>query len=121
MNKLLVKGLKKLHESGGGPINLRELRLHRTVWDNFQKLRYWDLVEKSYDSKKQRIGGTWEITDKGIRFIEGKCRVSSTVWTFRGNRVRYSGSHVTFAQVNETAIFSKDDYREKAVPHKIGN
>jgi hypothetical protein len=66
----LAVGLFKLYAAGGGPINLKDLALTRNQWDNFQKLRYWQLVGQSYRKDGTRMNGYWHITSVGKIFIE---------------------------------------------------
>jgi len=60
-NNALAVGLWRLYKSGK-PINIKGLNLTRNQWDNFQKLRYWNLVEKYRDEDGKRLGGVWDIT-----------------------------------------------------------
>ena len=88
LNKGLCVGLTRL-AAVGGEANLKELGLTRNQWDNFQKLRYWDLVTKQVDEAGNRVGGTWVITEKGLDFLGGMIRVPRKVVTYRGERVEY--------------------------------
>lgn len=85
-------------DSGGGPINLKALGLTRTQWDNFQKLRYFGLVEQVAVSGK-RQAGVWKITQLGLAFLAGKVVVPKFAWTFRGDVVRTEGPYITITEV----------------------
>src|SRR3990172_2942221 len=74
LSRALVEGLDRLAKRGK-PINLKHLELTRNQWDNFQKLRYWDLVAKHDDGKGGRKGGVWKMTSKGLDFLAGRIRI----------------------------------------------
>jgi len=82
MNRGLVEGLVALAEAGG-EASLADLGLTRNQVDNFQKLRYWGLVEKVHRDDGTRVAGVWRVTRAGYRFLVGDC-VSRVVWTYRG-------------------------------------
>ena len=52
------------------PVALTDLELTRSQWTNFQKLRYWGLVEQCIDDVSKRSNGLWRITDLGRQFID---------------------------------------------------
>lgn len=83
-----------------GPVNLNELGFNYNQQSNFQKLRYWDLVRKS-DPKNVK-GGEWVITEKGLNFIKKIITLPKSVWTFRGEPVRYEGEAIFVDQVKES-------------------
>ena len=110
-NKGLAHGLYELFAAGGGPTKLRDLRLTRTQWTNFQKLRYWGLVEKT------RTDGEWKITDKGTAFVTMGTPLQKWVWTYRGDAVRFEGDTCFFKSVHEPKYEKKPDYAANAVAH----
>ena len=95
----MVIALRRLYNAGGGPINIRELNLPWAMRDNFQKLRYFDLVTKSYSESGVRALGVWEATVKGREFITNRRLCEEGVWTYRGERQRYDGALVSVDQV----------------------
>lgn len=103
----LAEGLKILADAGGGPINLKHLDLTRNQWDNFQKLRYWDLVARTLER------GVWQITDRGRQFVSGTISIKRGVKTFRGERVEYSGQDILFTDVHPM-YQQKPDYGKTA-------
>lgn len=111
LNKTLIEGLEALQEFGGSA-NLKQLDLDRNQWDNFQKLRYWDLVKKSYNEENKRVGGTWEVTSTGNDFLLGKLSVFSTVVTYRGERTSFEGKSVSYSSVSDTGYKQKPEYVE---------
>ena len=96
------------------PINIKELRLTRNQWDNFQKLRYWDLVVQANGGKLK--GGVWAITMKGLDFVKGKISVPKSVWTYRGGFLRYDGEEVRIHVIVNGYKF-QDDYYNESKPH----
>lgn len=114
----LAEGLFRLYRAGEA-INIKQLGLTRNQWDNFQKLRYWDLVEKARDADGARIGGYWRITPTGASFVRGLSMVRRVVWTYRGERVRFDGDSVYFAQVH-VGYKKRPDYAREAQPRGKG-
>lgn len=115
LNRGLVESLFKLWTKAKAlePIALKSLNLTRTQWDNFQKLRYWGLVEQSY-AKGKRLRGFWQLTPFGAQFIELGIGVCHTVVTYRGDVVDFEGPIVT---CNEklTVVYKKQiDYARNA-------
>lgn len=117
MNHGLVTGLIRLYEHRK-PVNIRQLKLTRSAWDNFQKLRYWELVAKYTAPGKDPMkkGGIWTITQLGIDFVTGRAVVPKYVWTFRGERIRYEGSPITIEQA-DPLYRTRFEYAVSAMPH----
>lgn len=111
----MLEGLERL--SGfEGPTNIKILGLTRNQWDNFQKIRYWGLVQKSYDISGKRIGGAWEITDKGRQFLLNEISIPRVVWTYRGEWER-DEKKMVFAREIFDGYKTRPEYAEEAVPH----
>lgn len=115
LNVGLVTGLAALHSSGGGPINLGDLGLTRSQWDNFQKLRYWGLVAPSYDGDVRRRG-VWQITEKGRLFVTGVTVIQRVARTYRGRTVGYEGALVRVDYVDKRYKL-REEYVADATPH----
>lgn len=118
LSKGLLIGLLRLFEKGR-PVNLKFLQLSRNQWDNFQKLRYWGLVEKyrvKNPNSDEQKGGVWTITAAGIDFCTGKLAVPRYVWTYRGDAKRFDGVPVKIADVDE-GYRKRLDYAREAVPN----
>jgi len=110
----MVYGLWRLNKAGG-EANLKVLGLNRNQWDNFQKLRYWDLVEKVYIAGK-RANGVWRVTDRGARFLKGRIAVASAVWTYHGEWVRDDGSTVNIRSYL-SGYKHREEWASEAVAH----
>ena len=119
----LCKALVKLYNhslQGEIPVNIKCLKMTRNQWDNFQKLRYWDLVSKYVDQNGKRKGGEWKITKRGIDFVKGIIRIKNHVTTYRGERIKYYGSKVRIESVVEDNYRKRRDYAKDSTPHKKG-
>jgi hypothetical protein len=103
-NKGLANGLFQLYAAGGGPISLRDLKISRTEWTNFQKLRYWELASRT------RTEGEWVLTNLGRDFIFTKTAIQKWVWTYRGSTVRFDGDTVYFNDIHDPVFETKQDY-----------
>lgn len=117
LNVPLVLCLRRLYNEGTGPTHLRDLNLNNSQINNFQKLRYFGLVEKSYDGDGERMAGFWQITQKGINFITGVGVCTSGVWTYRGE---YKSSDPNFIHFYEVVgdYQKRPEWAAEAVPHK---
>jgi len=116
LSKPLIIGLRKLNDNS--PCNLRELHLTRNQWDNFQKLRYWDLVSKYYEGGK-RSGGVWKITERGRLFLGGKISIDRSVYTFRGERTRYCGEEISIEDYGHYGQHEmRIDYVKNSITHE---
>lgn len=92
ISKELVQSLVALYNQNK-PVNLKVLNLTRNAWNNFQKLRYWDLVVKYVDPKeRKRKGGWWMMTAAGTAFVKGQLHVQEVAWTFRGTVTKREGA-----------------------------
>lgn len=115
LSKAMAEGLRRISEKS--PTNLKHLGLTRNQWDNFQKLRYWGLVEKHIRDDGKRIGGAWKITPLGRAFLSGEVIVPKTVWTYRGEFVRHESEGVDIKSLLD-GYKTRPEYAEEAVPHK---
>jgi len=100
------------------PVALTDLELTRSQWTNFQKLRYWGLVEQCIDDISKRSNGLWRITDLGIQFIDDSdCTIAHNVWTFRGETMRFEGDFVYFSDIHEKFYKERPQYAAEARSH----
>jgi hypothetical protein len=114
LNEPMIVALAKLRRAGS-PVNLKTLDLTRNQWDNFQKLRYFDLVRQvAVDGKRKR--GVWEITPSGDAFLDGRALCYSSAWTYRGERVRWDGELVTVGSV-VAGYEQREEWAAEAEPH----
>lgn len=113
LNVALLTGLRALADAGGEQ-NLKELGLTRNQWDNFQKLRYWGLVEQvEVDGIHKR--GVWRMTRRGYDWLAGDLKLPKTAITFRGKTVAMDGDRVSPDDICE--LYDKrEDYARDAEP-----
>ena len=112
----LVRALRKI-AAFTNAVNLQALNLSRNEWDNFQKLRYWGLVEKARRPDGTRMRGYWYLTNKGRRFLAGQEVVPGVVWTYRGDFVRHEAGHVSVFDLLPEDYRTQEDYAREAEPH----
>jgi len=116
LSKGLAGALIALHEAGG-KFNVNELPLTHNQKANFQKLRYWELVEKTDRPDGSHIGGWWEITGHGSDFLLG-FSIQKHVWTYRGNPIRTEGEYVTIEDLSAGYKY-RPQYAEEAQPRLL--
>lgn len=102
--------------------NLKVLGLTRNQWDNFQKLRYWGLVERIFDAGTgRRLSGYWRVTELGKNFLGSRCGIPRTVWTYRGEFVRAENnaenSFVFFDDITD-GYKLRSGYAQESQPHQ---
>ncbi len=114
MNIFLIEGLTAL-QNAGGVESIKNLGLDNNEWNNFQKLRYWDLISKHYEGDR-RISGVWAITQKGRDFLANLLKIDVRVLTYRGVRIKYQGDLVTAKEIIENTYKQRVEYAEDAEP-----
>lgn len=72
---------------------------------NQQKLRYWGLIQSV-----EKHSGSWDLTSLGWRFVCGKVGVQKSVWTYRGDPVRFEGDTVYFKDLGWEPYDRMPDY-----------
>lgn len=82
LNKPLCAAMIRIYKKAGlRAVKISDLLTHNQVC-NFQKLKYWGLVDKLSDNEGK--GGTWKLTPTAERFIKGELALPIRVQTFRG-------------------------------------
>lgn len=107
-NIVLLKGLTCL-ENAGGRASLREIsdKMSKSVYNNFQKLRHFGLVEK--DPKNKSV---YVITERGKNFLAGKGGCPAYVKTSM-NAVVWEGPEINVSDILP-AVQNKEDWQEQA-------
>jgi hypothetical protein len=103
----MAKALYKLFKMGG-EAHLKDLDLTVNQFTNFQKMKYFGLVE-NIDDHGQRKRGVWKITDLGISFVHGRSQVPRSVYTYRGDVVERTDEHVYVWQLSKEYL-TREDY-----------
>lgn len=115
LNKGLVSALYELGRYRE-PVALTELEITRNQWTNFQKLRYWGLVEK----KRTMTGagtGCWFVTSIGRDFINGSIAIPQIAWSFRGESIRLEGRNILFSDIYTPEYRQRIDYARDSEVH----
>lgn len=95
LNKGLTGALIKLYEHRGSGL-LSEMGMTTNQFCNFQKLRYWRLVEKIDDEGR---GGQWCLTQHGLDFITGLDQARECAISYRGEAIRTEGKYIDLKNV----------------------
>lgn len=82
---------------------------HQKIND-FQKLGYWDLIEK--------IKGGWKITDKGRRFLGGEIGLPKKLWIFNRKAVLEEDERIDVNGADFRWQKERLDYTMDYIPHK---
>lgn len=106
INKTLVSGLARLN-AVGGRARLDRLGLDNTVFNNFQKLRYFNLAVSTNDNFE------WQITNEGVWFLQGRVQIPRYVITRNASVVRTSPELVYITQVKDCVQY-KVQWAEQA-------
>ena len=118
LNGPMILALAKLAEKEHGQANLKDVVMTRNQWNNFQKMKYFGLVEAvSVEGKRKK--GVWKVTTLGDLFLEGRVSVPASAVTYRGQVRRLSETRVHRWDLDKT--YRKiEDYNADAQPHLFG-
>lgn len=109
-NKGLARCLYAIRNYPQG-VEIRTLKMTSSMWTNFQKLRYWGLIEPVSLGDKRK-GGFWKITSTGLDFLNGKVPISKKVVMYRNNFDSFSLDEVYFKDVTEGYEY-RQDYKDQ--------
>lgn len=102
---IFVKFVKLLLDKTWGEANPAKHGFTTNEYNNFQKLRYWNLIEKGKES------GNWKITDQGWDFFFEENSIPIEAITYRGNVQGYSEEKTIMSVLNcFLPYFTKEDY-----------
>lgn len=116
LNKGLISALIKIERASISPVNVRDIGISHVQKCNFQKLKYFGLVEPFYDDDENKKDGVWQITPLGIAFLKNEVKVHKFAWTYRDEWVSWDGDLIG---VND--IFGGYKYREEWAAEAIPN
>ena len=95
MSKYLVGALLRVFALGSmNPVRLCKAGLSGNEMSNFQKLKYWGLVDSHITQENNHRRGWWRVTEKGRRFLHGEETVPRWVRTFRNKTVESGGDMI---------------------------
>lgn len=115
LSDTLIDGLLRLYHAGRGPERISELLSGRSTLDNFQKLRYWDLVAQTKGPDGKRSNGYWETTDLGDRFCRGEVQLPLRLWTYQGEFVEFD-ANAKLVGIQELQPNYREAHRFQDVP-----
>lgn len=115
LSKGLANTLIRLYRFKGSRARVRDLHLGYGAASNFQKLRYWNLVE--YASKEDKRLGFWSLTDIGEKFVRATIRLRKFAWTYRAQPVEYEGEEVLITDLVPDFNW-RIDYAQEAREHE---
>jgi len=119
LNKGLVDALFRLSKHIV-PMPLTELDITRNQWTNFQKLRYWGLVDKAIHADGTGTG-CWFVTWKGREFIANEIPMKNNAWTFRGITTNLDGKEMYFNDIYDPLYRDRVEYAKDARTHHADN
>ncbi|MDE1904857.1 MAG: hypothetical protein KGH75_00215 [Rhodospirillales bacterium] len=97
LNAGLLRGLVALARVREA--NLADLGLSYNDRCNFQKLRYWGLVEGCKRADGSPLLGSWRVTRLGLAWLCGDLKVPRSMWTYRGEPTSADGDRITVDDV----------------------
>lgn len=109
-NKGLARCLWLMRSQTQG-VEIKTLNMTSSMWTNFQKLRYWDLIAP-IAGENGRKGGYWKITALGLDFISGKVKINPKVTTYRNVVKLKFGDEILFSDVSDGYLY-RADYQEQ--------
>jgi len=83
----------------------KDTNLTKNQYNNFQKLRYWELV-----SNHDVDSGYWYITDRGRKFLNGEIKIPYWVQTFNKRIVGWSDERIS---VQDCSNIATNTYKKK--------
>jgi len=109
LSALLIKALYALYEKGE-PCQVKALGFSHSMINNFQKLQYWQFIERA---STESADSKWVVTERGVNFLWRELDVPRFVWTFRNAIDELSDEMVTRAEVVADADSWKWKTREE--------
>ena len=109
INKTLVSCLARLNALGGRA-RLDQMGLNNTQFSNFQKLRYFALAVPTNENNE------WQITDRGIWFLQGRIQISRFVMTKNAHTIRESNELVFITDVKDCVQYKVNWQQQASQP-----
>lgn len=100
----------------GKPTVLTELNLTHSQYTNFYTLRYWGIAEQEKD--QGITNGAWFVTPHGKAWLRNTMAVPRTVWSYRGEFLRYEEGPQVFMRDLVPGYRLREDYVRDALPHQ---
>lgn len=109
INKTLVSCLARLYALGGRA-RLDQMGLNNTQFSNFQKLRYFALAVPTNENNE------WQITDRGVWFLQGRTQISRYVITKNAQTIRESPEVVYINEIKDCVQYKVEWQRQASQP-----
>lgn len=109
INKTLVSGLSRLNALGGRA-RLDMMGLDNTTFNNFQKLRYFGLAVPSGENSE------WQITERGIWFLQGRVQIPRFVITKIAKTIRESNELVYITDIKDCVQYKVQWQKQASQP-----
>lgn len=110
-NKGLARCLYLMRNSQNG-IELKDLKITGSMYSNFPKLRYWNLIEPIM-GENTRKGGCWKITRQGLAFLAGEIDIPKKVTMFKKSIDSFSNERIYFKEISNGYEY-RQDYKDQA-------
>ena len=108
LSRGLVGAMLVFSRLGEGPHLLSASQVNISQYNNFQKLKYFGLVEKAGEGPHS---GIWRITYLGWAFLRGEHNAPKRVRTYRGEVTEVDTERVLFKDIDLTKFWEKhEDY-----------
>jgi len=116
LSKGLLRTLFKMAKAQQlkAPVSMCDLDLTYSERCNAQKLKYWGLIVKAGDPTGK--GGDWYVTLAGKEFLRGDTVLRHSVWTYRGEVMRFEGRLQDISTITGGWRW-RPDYAREAEPH----
>ena len=101
------------------PCKTDDLGLTYAQRTNSQKLRYWGLARSVYDDYGKLKRGVWQITQRGIDFVEHRIKIHKYVIMMNNKFVRYEGEEVFFNDVSEGYKYRRDYEKQSEIQYDM--
>ena len=121
MATILLKSAE--HFMVGTPFHLQnDIDFTHNEYTNFQKLKFWGLAEKYYNTLGMRVGGKWFLTIRALKLIRGEEKVESWLETFNNKVVARSPEMIGLADCIGTYTLPTEYAKEQrpAIEHSDG-
>lgn len=111
--KALVKMADRIRGTGVNRVHKKELPFGHSEYGNFQKLRFFGLIDKYRENGVWRRGD-WCLTLNTVPFLNGMYRVPDKIRVFRNEIIEKSPNMVTIHE-----IMKGDEWFQTVYQHKI--
>lgn len=103
--KTLIKFRASVNDKGRNSIHVsEEVKLTKTEYNNFQKLRFHALIAKVNEDGERKTG-YWLLTHRGAEFLNGRQMIPFRVKTYRNRVIDHDSRFVLVKDIIGTTPF----------------